>query len=106
MDKIASQIHDADEAARILNSPLFEKSFEDVRLSLITALEMIPTTDQGDDQAKDVRRKLAALADIRYTLTKRIDTGKLAKHELGLRERARAGVKRFAKSISNATGVS
>jgi len=105
MDKIETQIRDADEASRILNSPLFAQAFEDVRLSLITALELIPTTGEGDDQAKDVRRKLAALSDVRYTLTKRIETGKLASRELSLREKAALGAKRVMKSLSNATGV-
>lgn len=105
MDKIELKIRDADEATRILNSPIFEKAFEDVRQSLITALELIPTTEQGDDQAKDVRRKLAALSEIRYTLTRRIDTGKLARKELSLLEKAAQGAKRFAKTLSNATGA-
>lgn len=105
MDKIEAKILDADEASRILNSPIFARAFEDVRQSLITALELIPTTELGDDQAKDVRRKLAALSEVRYTLTRRIDTGKLAHRELDMLEKVRNGARRFAKTVSNATGV-
>jgi hypothetical protein len=105
MDKSQAKIADAEEASRILNSAVFEKAFEDVRQALITALELIPTTEQGDDQAKDVRRKLAALSEVRYTFTKRIETGKLAQRELNLLEKAALGARRFTKSLSNATGA-
>lgn len=105
MDKTEAQIREADEAARILNSPLFTQAFEDVRQSLITALELIPTTEQGDDQAKDVRRKLAALSEVRYALTKRIETGKLAQKQLSMLQNAANGARRFAKSLSNPTGA-
>jgi hypothetical protein len=105
MDKHQAQIRDGDEAARIINSPLFEKAFEDVRQTFIAALEVIPTTSDGDDQAKDVRRKLAVLAIVKSALTRRIDTGKLAQREISLREKASQGIKRFAKTVSTATGV-
>lgn len=105
MDKTETKIRDADEAARILNSPIFERAFEDVRQSLITALVLIPTTEQGDDQAKDVRRKLAALSEVRSTLTRRIDTGKLAQKELSMLEKMTHGARRFAKNVSNSAGV-
>lgn len=105
MDHIDAQIRDADEASRIINSPLFAQAFEDLRQVYITALELIPTTEQGDDQAKDVRRKLAALSEVRSAFTKRIDTGKIAQKQLSMLEKVRQGARRFTNNLSNATGV-
>lgn len=104
MDKIESKVRDGDEAARIVNSPLFNQAFEDVRQTYIKALELIPTTEEGDDQAKDVRRKLSALATVRDALTKRIDTAKLAQHELSLREKAARGLRGLVKNVHNSAG--
>lgn len=105
MDKIEAQIREADEASRIVNSPLFAQAFEDLRQVYITALELIPTTELGDDQAKDVRRKLAALSEVRSALTKRIDTGKLAHKQQSMLEKAAQVARRFVKPLSNANGV-
>lgn len=105
MDRTESQIRDADEAARILNSPLFERAFEDVRQAIQQQLEETPTTADGDDAAHDLRRRLKCLGQVKAALSYRVDTGKLAQRELSLREKAAHGVRRFAKTVSNATGV-
>lgn len=104
MDRLESKIRGGEEADRVLNSPVFAQAFEDVRLSLITALELIPTTQAGDDQAKDVRRKLAALSSVHKALSIRIDTGKLALRELSLIEKAATAGKRLVKNLHNVRG--
>lgn len=105
MDKIESQIRDADEASRILNSPQFEAAFGAVREAIQRELEETPTTTDGDDRAHDLRRRLKCLAQVKAALSYRIDTGKLAHREMTLREKSAQGAKRFAKTLSNATGV-
>ena len=85
MDKHETQIARGEEASRILNSAVFADAFEAVKATYIEALTILPTDASGDEEAKDIRRKLASLTLVRDALTKHIQTGQIA--EKSLREK-------------------
>lgn len=103
MDKLERNIQRADEALRIVNSPLFSEAFAQVRESYLRAWESLPTilSDDAQSHTHDLHCRLKALNDIRKVLETHIQTGKLAQKELSGLERARAGAKRLIGSLAN-----
>ena len=85
MDKHETQIQRAEEAQRLLTSPMFTKAFDDTRAGILAAWADLPTSDT--DNARDLHRMLKCLDRVRRCLEVHVDTGKLAAKELEGRKR-------------------
>ena len=85
MDKHEDQIRRAEEASRVLNSPMFEAAFVDTRMALLNALASLDNLT--DPRAVDLHRMLKGLEKVRRCLEVHIDTGKLAAKEIEGRAR-------------------
>tara|TARA_Y100000310_G_C20560614_1_gene752859 strand:- start:301 stop:663 length:363 start_codon:yes stop_codon:yes gene_type:complete len=73
----------ANQAASILNNPLFDQAFQAVEQELIDFLKQ-----SKPEEAPDVQRTLKLLDLVRASLTEHIRTGQLASHALnGLRKK-------------------
>jgi|KBSMisStaDraftv2_1062788.scaffolds.fasta_scaffold1419414_2 hypothetical protein len=81
-------IERADKAKAILNSPLFEESFEIVRQRLITLIENAPVA--AVEQAEDARKCLKLLRAVRQHLETTINTGKLEAFNLAEAEKRKS----------------
>jgi len=103
MDKHEAIAAHADEAARILNSPLFNDIFDGIRKAYVKEWEELPTSDT--ETARDIHRRLKALGDVRASLNACISAGKVLAKEQSLREKALSVSKKFVKPLSNAIGV-
>lgn len=82
MDKSEAQIARGEEARRILNSEVFSGAFDAVKATYIDALMLLPTDASGDEEAKDIRRKLASLQMVQDAMTKHVQTGQIAAKSL------------------------
>lgn len=80
MDKHEKAVRDGDEAARILNSPMFAAAFTDTRAAMLEAWAKLDNAD--NDKAKDLHRMVKCLDRVRRCLEVHIDTGKLAHKEI------------------------
>ena len=69
-----------EEAARILNSPLFEQAFADTRKALLEAWAGLPTSDS--ENAKDLHRMVKTLDKVKKCIQVHIDTGYLAHKQI------------------------
>ena len=85
MDKHEKAVRDGDEAARVLNSPMFAAAFADTRAAMLEAWAKLDNA--GSDQAKDLHRMVKCLDRVRRCLEVHIDTGKLAQKEIEGRKR-------------------
>lgn len=72
----------AEEAARILGSQIFEDAFSTLHTAYSKAWEDLDQVTDGDNAAKarDLHARLKVLRDVKSTLNKVIETGKLAAH--------------------------
>lgn len=103
MDKHEAIAARADEAARILNSPLFIDICEGIRKAYFEEWAALETSDAG--LAYDIHRRVKCLDDVRKSLTMCINAGKVLEKQQSLLERAQAQAKKIMKPLSNATGV-
>ena len=101
MDKLEAAIARGEEASRILNSTVFTDAFEAVHGALVAALEALPTDEGGDDQAKDVRRKLALLSMVRDAITKQVRSAQIAQKTLTTREKLTKTARGAVTSLLN-----
>lgn len=86
MNKSERITRDADEAARLLNSPMWIAAWEETRQAVFAAWEQLPSSDRT--QSDELHRTLKNLARIKRVLETHIQTGKLAEKEL----RAKSGL--------------
>jgi len=84
MDKSELQAMRADEAARILNSPLWTTAWDDTRQAIFKAWEALPSSDRS--QSDELHRTLKNLARLKSVMETHIQTGKLADKELRARQ--------------------
>jgi hypothetical protein len=103
MDKSDAIAARADEAQRILNSPLFADIFEGIRRAYLSEWEELPTSDT--ELARDIHRRVKCLADVKASLTACINAGKVLQKEQSLRQKAENMAKRAVNRVYNATGV-
>lgn len=75
----------ADKAARILNDPLYQESFESVRLALLAKFEAAPLTDP--DGIMMIRLCMKLLKDVKANLDTAISDGKIAAFEIEEKKR-------------------
>lgn len=80
MDRIESAISRAEEAQRVIGSPLFDQAFLDTRKALLEAWAGLD--NPGSEHAKDLHRMVKCLDKVRRCLEEHISTGKLAQKEL------------------------
>jgi hypothetical protein len=85
MDKHEKAVRDGDEAARILNSPMFAAAFSDTRAAMLEAWAKLDNSN--GEQAKDLHRMVKCLDRVRRCLEVHIDTGKIAAKEIEGRKR-------------------
>ncbi len=87
MDKVEQEIMRAEEAQRLLNSPMFERAFSDTRTAL---LETWAALDKSDSEhSKDLHRMVKCLDKVKRCLEYHISTGKLAQKQIESREKSR-----------------
>jgi hypothetical protein len=92
----------ADEAARIVNSPLFNDIFDAIHRNYVREWVDLPTSDA--EGAYDIHRRVKALADVKAALVKCINDGKVAAKEQSMREKALSASKKFVNRLYSATG--
>lgn len=85
MDRLELATHRAEEAARVLNSPLFDAAFTDTRTALLEALAGMDNV--RDERAQDLHRMVRVLEKVKRCMEVHIDTGKLAQKEIEGRRR-------------------
>ena len=78
-------IIDAEEAARLINSSVFQEAFKDMRLQILEELAKAPVRDSEGLQFLVLSIK--ALDGIKTRLEHRINTGKLAAVQIERREK-------------------
>jgi len=106
MDKHEAIAARADEAARILNSPLFNDIVDGIRKAYIEEWAALSTHKAEDlELGRDLHRKVKCLDDVRACLERCIDAGKVLQKQQSLLERAQRQANRFMKPLSNAIGV-
>lgn len=74
------QIARAEEAQRVLNSPLFDAAFKDTRQALMEAWASLDIEDK--EKGRELHRMLRSLEKVRVCLETHITTGKLAQKEI------------------------
>lgn len=90
MDKLEQATNRAEEASRVLNSPMFDQAFADTRQALMNTWAALDTTDERYGEfAKDVHRKIKMLDSVKRCLQTHLETGKLAHREIDGRSRLR-----------------
>lgn len=85
MDKHEKAVRDGDEAARILNSPMFSAAFTDTRAAMLEAWAKLDNA--GSEQAKDLHRMVKCLDRVKVCLQEHINSGKIASKEIEGRKR-------------------
>lgn len=79
-------IVDAEEAARLINSAMFQEAFKDMRMQLFEELAKAPVRDTEGLQL--LVSSVKVLDGIKTRLEHRISTGKLAAVQIERREKA------------------
>ena len=84
-DRIELATQRAEEAQRIIESPLFAAAFDDTRKALFEAIASLDNL--RGDQARDLHAMVKGLDKIKHTLSVHIASGQLAQKELLARDR-------------------
>lgn len=72
-----------EEASRILNSPVFEQAFTDVRVGILEAWAQLSTSDERrSEHSADLHKMLKCLDRVKRCLSETVTTGKLASKEI------------------------
>lgn len=85
MDKHEQAVARAEEAQRLMASPMFTQAFDDTRTALLEAWAALP--DVNSEQARDIHRRLKCLESVKRCIETHISTGKLAQKEIEGRRR-------------------
>lgn len=85
MDRLEQATVNAEEAQRILTSPMFDKAFSDTRQAILEAIADLDNV--RGEQAQDLHRMVKCLARVKRCLETHINTGKLAQKEIESRTR-------------------
>jgi len=80
MATLREDIEHGDEARRLLENPLLQTAFEQVRQALLNQIERCPIRDT--EGAEKLRLELKLLRDLRANLEQAINDGKLAEFRL------------------------
>lgn len=86
-DKLHNQMLRSKQAESLLLNPLYEESFNLVESSLLK--ELTNTNYKEVELREELYRRIQLLRDIKSTLTKTIQTGKVAEDKLSKLERAK-----------------
>lgn len=79
----------ANKAKAVLDSPIYQESYEMTRLAIISRIELCPLGDVAI--AEDLRKCLRLLRDVLANLELTMSQGKLASFKLNQEEQARKG---------------
>ena len=85
MDRLELATQRADEAQRLIDSPMFTAAFNDTRTAILEAWAALD--DTKSEKAHDLHRMLKCLGRVQRCLEIHIDTGKLATKEIQGRSR-------------------
>lgn len=85
MDRLELATQRAEEAQRLIDSPMFKTAFEDTRAAILEAWASLD--DTKSEKAHDLHRMVKCLARVQRCLEIHIDTGKLAHKEIQGRSR-------------------
>lgn len=85
MDRLELATSRAEEAQRVLNSPLFAQAFDDTRRALLDAIAGLDNL--RDDRARDLHSMVKGLEKVRRCLEVHVESGKLAQKEIEGRKR-------------------
>jgi hypothetical protein len=84
-DRLEVDTQRAEEALRLLESPLFAAAFNDTRTALLEALAGLDNL--RDDRARDLHSMVKGLDKVKRCLELHVQSGKLAQHEIQKRSR-------------------
>ena len=89
MDRLELATQRAEEAQRLIDSPMFKAAFEDTRAAILEAWASLDdtTSERSTERAYDLHRMVKCLARVQRCLEIHIDTGKLAHKEIQGRSR-------------------
>lgn len=85
---MSQELDRATKAKAVLESPVYNESYEMVRNAIIDRIEKCPLSDT--QVAEDLRRCLKLLRDVRLNFETAVNTGKIAQFNLSEVERRRA----------------
>lgn len=85
MDKLEVSVIRAEEAKRLIESPMFSQAFDDTREALLEAWAGLD--NPNSDHAKDLHRMVKCLEKVRKCMEEHIQTGKIAQKEIEGRKR-------------------
>jgi len=85
---MSQELDRATKAKAVLESPVYNESYEMVRNAIIDRIEKCPLSDT--QVAEDLRRCLKLLRDVRLNFETAVNTGKIAQFNLSEIERRRA----------------
>jgi hypothetical protein len=77
---IQEEINKGDEAARLLNNPLFKDAFKEVKDSLVNAMSESPMGDEKTHNRLVIALQL--LSQIEKAIQTHVNTGKMAKIQI------------------------
>jgi hypothetical protein len=80
MDRLETAVMRAEQARQVLDNPLFEQAFVDIRAACLEAWAKSPRAES--EHAKDLHRMVECLDTVKRCLKTHIDTGKLANREI------------------------
>jgi hypothetical protein len=86
MDKHELAISRGDEAARILNSPLWVAAFTDTRQALLNGLASLDNL--RDEHAQDLHAMVKALDKVQRCLTEHVTSGQIAAKDIEARKKS------------------
>lgn len=85
MDRLELATVRAEEAERLISSPMFDQAFDDTRKAILEAWAGLD--DVNSEKARDLHRMVKCLARVRRCIEIHIETGKLAQVEIQGRTR-------------------
>ncbi|MGL5735537.1 MAG: hypothetical protein ACRCYS_11780 [Beijerinckiaceae bacterium] len=80
MDRLEASIWNAEEAARLKSSPMFERAFDDTRKAIMESWAQLEPGDK--DRQTELLLMVKCLDRVKRCIEVHIDTGKLANKEL------------------------
>jgi O-phosphoseryl-tRNA(Cys) synthetase len=95
-ERLSVEISQEEQAKKIINNPLFQKVFVEYSGQLYNALKR--TKWNESEEREEIYRQLKSLDTMEAKFTEALQTGKLARHQLTLMQKA-------AKKVKNVIGL-